>query len=158
LSTPAHLSGPPPDSVRNSHPRGAIGRDPGLATCPDNRSGIVILTDQHSLSQGPRYTASRRSASSGTARCASHLSEATLFAVRYDKNIRDIDRYLKEQSVSNTAVRIAASRKSLVIAHTIYERGSTSRVPIEKTGGALDAASSSRSSVARSVQARLRRT
>ena len=55
------------------------------------------------------------------------LFEATLSAARYNPSIRSIYRRLKEAGKPEKGARIAAARKLLLIAHTIYGSGEPSR-------------------------------
>ncbi len=101
-----------------------------------NRSQIVALAgfDPIQFQSGTSVHGKSRISKRGNREVRKRLFEATLSAARYNPNVRNIYRRLKDSGKPDKVARIAAARKLLLIAHAIYESGESFRAPAEKEG------------------------
>jgi len=102
---------------------------------PDaNRSQIVALAgfDPIWIQSRTSVHGKSRISKRGNREVRKRLFEATLSAARYNPSVRAIYQRLKGAGKPEKVARIAAARKLLLIAHAIYENGSTYRDPNEK--------------------------
>ncbi|MCR4404568.1 MAG: transposase [Candidatus Acetothermia bacterium] len=98
-----------------------------------NRRQIVALAGLDPLEHRSGSSVHKKSRISkrGSNEIRKRLYEATLSAARFNLEVREIYRRLKERGKPEKVARIAAARKLLLIAHAIYKSGEPYRTPGE---------------------------